>query len=158
MSTIPFQAPSYHTLNPSINLRDAASAIEFYKNAFGAIERYRLPSPDGKIMHAELQFGDSILMCNDEMPDWDAMSAISVGGSATTLQIYVEDVDAVFAKAVSLGAEAIRPPMDMFWGDRSGMVKCPNGYKWSLATHIEDVTPEEIGKRAAAMFAGGECA
>ncbi len=150
MANSNFKSSGFHSLTPSLTLRDAAAGIEFYKRAFGAVEHYRLSGPDGRIMHAEIQIGDSVLLCNDEMPEWDALSPLSIGGNGSSLMIYVEDADAVFAQAVTAGATAVRPPTDQFWGDRSGQVKCPFGYKWSIATHKEDVSKDEIVRRFAA--------
>lgn len=146
----------YHTITPHIVVRDAAKAIEFYKRAFGAEEVMRLPGPDGHgIMHAELKIGDSFIMLGEESPDMggECRSPESLGGSAVTLNLYVKDVDAAFERAVSAGAQVKMPLADMFWGDRYGALVDPFGHKWSLATHIEDVSPEEIRKRAEAFFA-----
>ncbi|RJP72573.1 MAG: VOC family protein [Candidatus Abyssobacteria bacterium SURF_17] len=146
----------YHTVTPHIVVRDAAKAIDFYKRAFGAEEVMRLPGPDGHgIMHAELKIGDSFIMLGEESPEMggECHSPESLGGSAVTLNLYVKDVDAAFERAVSAGAQVKMPLADMFWGDRYGALVDPFGHKWSLATHIEDVSPEEIRKRAEAFFA-----
>lgn len=138
--------PGYHSLTPYLVLSDAAKAIEFYSQAFGAKEISRMNGPSGKIMHAELQIGDSRMMLSDEM--MANRSPQSLGGSPVSIFLYVEDVDSVFSQAVSAGATADMPPADMFWGDRYGKLTDPFGNLWGLATHIEDVAPEEMGKRA----------
>jgi uncharacterized glyoxalase superfamily protein PhnB len=135
-------------------VRGAAQAIEFYKKAFGAEELTRMPSPDGRtVMHAELQIGDSILFLADEFPEMGARSPKALGGSPVTIHLYVADVDAVFNRAIQAGATAQMPPTDMFWGDRYGKLTDPFGHVWSVATHTEDVPPEEMAKRAQAAFA-----
>jgi len=133
--------PGYHSLTPYLSLRQADRAIEFYKKAFGAEERFRMPTPDGRVAHAEMQIGDSIFMLTE---------AIEEPVTSASLYLYVADVDAVFARAVAAGAQPAMQPADMFWGDRFGRVTDPFGVRWSIATHTEDVVPEEIGKRAAA--------
>jgi PhnB protein len=142
----------YHTITPSLTCRDAAKAIDFYKKAFGAQELMRMPSPDGKISHAEIKIGDSVVFINDEFPGRTAAPAPTATPSSS-LFLYVEDVDTVFNQAVSAGAKSTMPLQDMFWGDRFGNVLDPFGHQWGLATHIEDVAPEEIGRRAQAFFA-----
>ena len=134
----------YHTLTPYMTIRDAARAIDFYKQAFGATERGVMKGPDGKIMHAELMIGDSIIMLADEFPEYGALSPESVGGSATGLHIYVNDVDNAFDRAVKAGAQVEMPVMDQFWGDRYGKLKDPFGHKWSIATHTKDLSMEEM--------------
>jgi PhnB protein len=146
----------FRTLTPHLVVSDAAAAIEFYKRAFGGQERMRMPGPGGKVMHAELQIGDSIFMLNDEFPEMGARSPISLGGSPVTLMLYVPNVDQTFAQAVSAGATAVMPVSDQFWGDRYGMVKDPFGHQWAIATHMEDLTPAQIGERHAAAFAAGK--
>jgi uncharacterized glyoxalase superfamily protein PhnB len=144
----------FHTLTPHLIVRGAAQAIEFYKKAFGAEELTRMPSPDGRtVMHAELQIGDSILFLADEFPEMGARSPKALGGSPVTIHLYVADVDAVFNRAIQAGATAQMPPTDMFWGDRYGKLTDPFGHVWSVATHTEDVPPEEMAKRAQAAFA-----
>ena len=143
----------FHTLTPHLVVRDAARAIEFYKQAFGAEEHFRDYSPDGKLMHASLKIGDSMLMLNDEFPSMKVLSPQSVGGSSVTVHIYVEDVDRVFNQAVSAGATVTMPLMDAFWGDRYGHLVDPFGHRWSLATHKEDLSREEVRKRGEAVFA-----
>jgi PhnB protein len=142
----------YHTVTPYLVTANADKAIEFYKEAFGARELFRLPSPDGKVMHAEIKIGDSQVMLSDECPDWDALGPLTRGGTTVSIVLYVEDVDAVVNRAIAAGAKAVMPVTDQFWGDRMGTVIDPFGHKWSIATHIEDVSPEEMKTRAAALF------
>jgi PhnB protein len=134
----------YHTITPALTIRDAARAIEFYKQAFDAQERGVMKSPDGKVMHAELMIGDSIIMLADEFPAYGALSPQSIGGSSTTLHIYLDGVDAAFDRAVKAGAEVEMPVMDQFWGDRYGKLKDPFGHHWSIATHTKDMSADEI--------------
>ncbi len=134
----------YHTLTPSITVRGAERAVEFYKKAFGAVERGVMKGPDGKVMHAELLIGDSILMLADEFPQFGSLSPQTIGGSGTGLHIYVEDVDAAFDRAIAAGGIVEMPLADMFWGDRYGKLIDPFGHKWSIATHVRDMSPEEI--------------
>jgi PhnB protein len=156
MSTQPIPA-GYHTITPHLVARDAGKAIDFYKRAFGAEELGRMPSPDGRIMHAELKIGDSRLMIADEFPEHGCKGPLSLGGSAVTLHVYVENVDTFTQRAVGAGATVTMPVTDMFWGDRYGKLKDPFGHEWSVATHKEDLTPAEMQKRAAAMFSAGGC-
>ncbi|MBW3599715.1 MAG: VOC family protein [Planctomycetes bacterium] len=137
----------YHTATPYIVVHDAAEAIEFYKRAFGAVELMRLADPSGKIGHAEIKIGDSPIMLADEFPEMDARGPRTIGGSPVSLLLYVEDVDAVFAEAIAAGAKEVRPVKDQFYGDRSGVLEDPSGHKWSIATHKEDLSPEEINRR-----------
>jgi len=137
----------YHTVTPYLVVNDAARAIEFYKRAFDATERVRMDGPQGKIGHAELQIGDSMLMLGDEMPGSQIRSPQSLGGSPVGIFLYVKDVDASFQKAVEAGAQVVMPLDDMFWGDRYGKLKDPFGHEWSMATHKEDVAPAEMKKR-----------
>jgi PhnB protein len=141
----------YHSVTPYLIVSGAAQALDFYKRAFGAEERMRMPGPDGKIMHAEIQIGDSIVMLADEFPEMGATSPQSLGGTPMGLCIYLENVDARFQQAVAAGAKIERPLQDQFYGDRSGTVIDPFGHKWTLASHIEDVEPEEMERRMAAM-------
>jgi len=135
----------YSTATPTLTVREAAKAIEFYKRAFDAQEIFRFPSPDGKtIMHAEIKIGNSIIMLNDEFPQMDCRSPQSIGGTGSSIFLYVNDADATFNKAVSAGAKPLMPLMDAFWGDRFGSVQDPYGHVWSIATHKRDMTPEEI--------------
>lgn len=145
----------FHTVTPHLIVRDAQAAIQFYKNAFGAKEHSRAPGPDGKsIMHAELQIGDSIIFVNDEFPEWGVVSPLALNGSAVTIHLYVEDADAVWNRALNAGAKELMPLDNAFWGDRYGKLADPFGHHWSIASHIEDLTPEEMAKRAAAAFGG----
>ena len=144
----------YHSVTPMFVFKDARKAIEFYKSAFGAQEHYAMPGPDGKgVMHAEVQIGDSIIMMGEESPQEPCKSAETVGGSPINFYLYVENVDAAFRRALEAGAEARMPVQDMFWGDRAGTVQDPFGYGWTLATHIKDLTPQEIQQGAQAFFA-----
>jgi uncharacterized glyoxalase superfamily protein PhnB len=142
----------YHTLTPYMTVRDAARAIEFYKQAFGAVEKGVMNGPDGKIMHAELRIGDSIVMLADEFPQYGSMSPLSTGGAGMGLHIYVEDVDSAFDRAVKAGASVEMPVSDMFWGDRYGKLADPFGHKWSIATHKADLSMEEMAEGAKAMM------
>jgi PhnB protein len=144
----------YHTATPYLIITNAAHAIEFYKEAFGATELMRLATPDGKLMHAEIKIGNSPIMLCDECPDWNALSPQTIGGTTVSIVLYVDDVDAVVNRAVATGATVLMPVEDQFWGDRMGTVVDPYGHKWSIATHTEDVSPEEIDKRAKALFGG----
>lgn len=149
----------FHTLTPHLVIRNAAEAIEFYKKAMGAEEVCRMPGPDGKaIMHAELRIGNSMMFVCDEFPKMGAVSPQALGNSPVTLHLYVEDVDKSYQRAIDAGATERMPPQDMFWGDRYGSFADPFGHNWSVASHTEDLTPEEIGKRAAeSMKADGSC-
>ena len=144
----------YHTLTPYLIFKDAAGAIEFYKKAFGAKELVRMAKPDGKIGHAEIKIGDSLVMMADEHPEMGARSPQSIGGSPVSLYLYVKDVDKVFHQAVAAGAKVVQPLVDKFYGDRNGGVADPFGYQWYIATHTEDVSPKEMKKRAAAAGQG----
>ena len=144
----------YHTVTPSLTVRGGARAIDFYKQAFGAQERLRVHGPDGvSIMHAELQIGDSIVMLGDEYPDMGCVAPVSRGGATGSLFLYVPDVDAAFQRAVNAGAKVVMPVTDMFWGDRFGQVEDPSGHRWGLATHKEDVAPDELMRRQKEFFA-----
>jgi uncharacterized glyoxalase superfamily protein PhnB len=144
----------FHTVTPTLTVRDAGKAIDFYKRAFGAEERMRFLAPDGKgIMHAEIKVGDSIIFLSDERPEMGCRGPQSLGGTPVGFFLYVEDVDQAFDRAVSAGAKSEGPVSDMFWGDRCGQLTDPFGHKWTLATHKEDLTMEEIGKRAQGFFA-----
>ena len=134
----------YHTVTPSLTVRDAARAIEFYKRAFGAVEKGVMKGPDGKVMHAELRIGDSLVMLADEFPQFGSLSPLSIGGTGTGLHIYVEDVDSAFDRAIGAGAVVEMPVAEMFWGDRFGKLVDPFGHKWSMATHTRDMSMEEI--------------
>ena len=144
----------FHSVTPMFTFKDARKAIEFYKRAFGAQERYVMPGPGGQgVMHAEVRIGDSIIMLGEEHPQQSCQSAETIGGSPVSFYIYVENVDEAFKVAVGAGAEVRMPVQDMFWGDRMGTVQDPFGYSWSLATHTRDLTPEEIRQGAEAAFA-----
>jgi uncharacterized glyoxalase superfamily protein PhnB len=135
----------YHTLTPYLICRNAASAIEYYKKAFGAVQKGDvMGGPEGKVMHAELRIGDSLIMVADEFPEWGSLSPQSIGGSGMGLHIYVEDVDAAFDKAIGAGGIVEMPVADMFWGDRYGKLVDPFGHKWSVATHVKDMSMEEM--------------
>ena len=140
----------YHTATPYLIVKDAARAIEFYKKAFGATELMRMPGTGGKIGHAEIKIGDSPIMLADEVPGMGFRSPESLGGSPISILLYVEDVDVVFSEALAAGAKVQRPVADQFYGDRSGGVTDPFGHVWYIATHKEDVSPEEMKKRVAA--------
>jgi PhnB protein len=137
----------YHTVTPYLIVREAAKALEFYAKAFGAKELFRLPGPDGKIMHAEMQVGDSPIMLADEMPAMAYRSPQSYGGTPVSIMLYVEDVDAFFNRSIAAGAKVQRPVVDQFYGDRSGTFEDPFGHVWTIATHKEDVSSEEMKKR-----------
>jgi PhnB protein len=141
----------YPRVTPYLIVDGASRAIEFYTSVLGAQERMRMPGPGDTIGHAELAIGDSMVMLADEAPEVDARAPGSVGGSPVTLHVYVEDVDAVFEQAVQAGAKALRPPETQFYGDRGGQFEDPFGHRWSIATHVEDVSEEEMEKRMAAL-------
>ena len=140
----------YHALTPYLIVGDGAAAIDFYSRAFGASERMRLTTPEGKVGHAELMIGDSLIMLADEYPAHGAHAPTAFGGSPVMLHLYVENVDAVVQGAVAAGAQIARPVENQFYGDRSGSITDPFGHVWHIATHVEDVPPEEINRRAAA--------
>jgi PhnB protein len=146
-----------HSLTPHLVVRDGGKAMEFYKQAFGAQEVMRLPCPvSGRLMHGEVRIGDSLLFLADEFPemcDGSTVPPAKVGATTVGIHLYVPDVDAVFNRAVAVGAKPLMPPTDMFWGDRYGRLVDPFGHVWAIATHIEDVTPEECARRAQAAFA-----
>jgi PhnB protein len=137
----------FHRVTPHLVVRDAAKMIEFYKKAFGAVEKRRAPGPGGKIIHAELQIGDSIVFLNDEFPEMGAVSPLTTKGTGVTLHLYVEDADKQYQQALSAGAEVAMPLADQFWGDRYGIVKDPSGHQWSIGSHMEDLTPEQMQER-----------
>jgi PhnB protein len=144
----------YHTIIPYLSIKGAANAIEFYKQAFGATEVMRIAQPDGRVGHAELKFGDSLVMLADEFPEMDFRDPRSLGGTPVLLHMYVADVDAVVKQAVAAGAKVVRPVQDQFYGDRSGSVADPYGHVWHVATHLEDLSMEELRSRAAARHEG----
>jgi PhnB protein len=138
----------YHTITPYLAVDDAAAAIEFCKRAFGATERSRMPGPDGKIAHAEIEIGDSVIMTSDQFPQSSVKPPNELGGATASIFLYVEDVDSVVQDAVDAGGTITMPVEDMFWGDRFGQVTDPFGHIWQIATHVEDVSPEDMEKRA----------
>lgn len=140
----------YHSVTPYLILKNAAKGIEFYKQVFGAKEIMRMPQPDGRIGHAELKIGDSVIMLADEAPERGARSPESIGGSPISILLYVENVDQVAERALAAGGKLVSPVQNQFYGDRMGTVKDPFGHQWYVATHVEDVSPEEMQKRAAA--------
>lgn len=144
----------YHSVTPYLVVAGAASAIDFYKAAFGADEVMRMQSPAGKVMHAEIAIGDSRVMLADEWPDMGALAPGSLGGSPVSLHLYVEDSDAVAARAVAAGAREVRPVQDQFYGDRTGTLVDPFGHTWHIATHREDVPMDELRRRAEAAMKG----
>jgi PhnB protein len=146
---------NYRRVTPYLIVDGAAEAIEFYEKVLGAKQRGdRMPAPGGKIGHAELELGDSVIMLADEAPDFGALSPKTVGGTPVTIHVYVEDVDAVFQAALEAGATSQRDLEDQFYGDRMGQFEDPFGHQWSVATHVEDVSPEEMEKRAASAMGG----
>jgi len=142
----------FRAITPYLAVKNARKAIDFYKRALGARERVLMPTPDGKVAHAELQIADSIFMLGEECPEHGNVSPETLGGSPVGLALYVEDVDAAFNRAVAAGASAKEPVSNKFWGDRAGSVIDPFGHKWMLLTHVEDVPPEEMKKRMAEAF------
>ncbi len=148
--------PGYHSVTPDLWVTGGLEAIEFYQKAFGARERSRMMDPDGRtVMHAELMIGDSTIMLADENPRNEGKSPRSLGGSTVTLHLYVDDVDAVFSRALASGARQVMPLENTFWGDRFGEVADPFGHHWSIATHIQDVAPDEMMERMQAAMAQG---
>jgi PhnB protein len=143
----------HHTLAPYLTVDGAAQAIEFYKQAFGASERTRMQAPDGKISHAELEIGGSVLMLSDPFAQFSTKPPTELGGSSVGVFMYVEDVDAIVQQAVDAGATVATEVADQFWGDRFGSVIDPYGHAWLIATHVEDVPPEEMAERARAAMA-----
>jgi PhnB protein len=141
----------YPQVTPYLCVDGAAAAIDFYGRVLGATERMRMGGPDGKVGHAELQIGSGLVMLADEFPGMGQRSPRSLGGSPVTVSVYVEDVDAVFAKALDAGAKEVRAVETQFYGDRAGQFEDPWGHLWSIATHVEDVSPEEMARRAEAM-------
>ncbi|WP_245152365.1 VOC family protein [Allopusillimonas soli] len=147
--------PDMATVTPHLVCAGAADAIAFYKKAFGAVEKSRLELMPGKIAHAYLRIGDSAIFLMDEVPEWNARGPKMLKGSPVSLHLYVQDVDAATEQAIAAGATVVMPVEDMFWGDRYGVVEDPFGHRWSLATHVQDLTPEEIGRNAQEMMARG---
>lgn len=144
----------YHTITPYLSVDDAGKAIEFYKRAFGAEEQVRMPAPDDKVGHAELQIGDSKIMLSDPFPQATTKTPKETGTTTVGIFLYVEDVDEVFKQALDAGATTLSEPADQFWGDRFASVADPFGHHWQIATHVEDVAPDEMEKRAAEAMAG----
>ena len=141
----------YEGATPYLIIKDAARALEFYKKAFGATEIMRIPSPGGKVGHAEIKIGAAIIMLADEFPDMNCKSPQSIGGTPVSIMVYVQDVDAFVEQAVSAGAKVLRPVENKFYGDRAGSLEDPFGHQWHFATHVEDVPPDEMAKRAEAF-------
>lgn len=144
----------YPQVIPYLCVDGANEAIDFYGTVFGATERMRMPMPDGRVGHAELQIGDSVVMLADENPEMGIQGPKSVGGTPVTMSVYVDDVDAVFGRAIAGGASELRAVQNQFYGDRSGQFEDPFGHRWSVASHVEDVSPEEMGRRAAEVARG----
>ncbi len=153
MSPVKAIPDGYHTLTPALIVTDAAAAIAFYTKAFGAQEIARFIGPNGRIMHVELKIGNSMLMLGEEMPEKWSVAPTSLKGSPSSLYLYVDQVDRVFAQAITAGATSEMPVADMFWGDRSGSLRDPFGHRWMIGTRIENLTPEEIQRRGAQFFA-----
>ncbi|HEX3371231.1 MAG TPA: VOC family protein [Candidatus Acidoferrales bacterium] len=151
MSAVKSIPEKYHNITPYLYVKGAVAAIEFYTNAFGAKQIFLMPGPSGRIMHAELQFGESIVMLADEDPARGIMSPHTVGGYSVGLHLYIENVDEVMRRALENGAKQLHPVKDQVYGDRSGSLLDPFGHMWTVATHIEDVSPEELQRRLAAM-------
>jgi PhnB protein len=154
-TTTPKPIPdAYRRVTPCLVVQGAAKALEFYAEVFGATERLRFPGPDGTIAHAEIQIGDSVVIIEDEVPEQGSKAPPPGGlaGSPSSLFLYVEDVDVVVARAVELGATLKRPPQDQFYGDRDGHILDPFGHGWTIATHVEDVAPEEMARRMAELY------
>lgn len=145
----------YHSVTPYLSVKGAASAIEFYRKAFGAKELFRMPAPDGTIGHAEILIGDSHVMLADEN-EMTAKSPATLGGTPVALMLYVEDVDATVKRALDAGAKLLRPVENQFYGDRSGGILDPFGHSWWVATHVEDVPPDELERRAAKVYQSGK--
>jgi PhnB protein len=144
----------YQRVTPYLHVDGAEAAIDFYTRVLGAKERMRMPAPQGKIGHAELELGDAVIMLADEFPEMNVQGPKTVGGTAVTLHVYVEDVDRTFEDALNAGATSVRDVEDQFYGDRNGQFQDPFGHRWSIASHVEDVPPEEMEKRMAEMSAG----
>jgi PhnB protein len=145
---------NYPRVTPYLIVGGAAAAIDFYCSVLGATERGRMPSPGGKVGHAELEIGNGLVMLADEHPEMGARGPKSIGGTPVTVHVYVEDVDAVFERAIEAGATSVQAVEDQFYGDRSGQFEDPFGHRWSIATHVEDVPPDEMERRVQAMLAG----
>ncbi|WP_406237895.1 VOC family protein [Nocardia sp. NBC_01009] len=152
MSDVKPVPDGYPVVSPGLAIDGAAAAIDFYKQIFGASERMRMPGPDGKIAHCELMFGSSVVMLGDPAPDMGFLDPKTVGGTPVNLHVYVADADAAYTAALAAGAKQLTPMADQFYGDRSGSFEDPWGHRWTVATHIEDVPPEEMDRRMAEMF------
>jgi PhnB protein len=155
MATVKAIPEGYHSVTPYLIINGAADAIDFYKKAFGATELFRMPAPEGKIGHAEIKIGNSPIMLADEAPEMGYRSATTLSGSPVSLMIYVEDVDRLFKQAIAAGGTEVKGVQDQFYGDRSGTLTDPFGHVWHIATHVEDVSPEEMNKRMKAAGMGG---
>jgi len=142
------------SVTPHLVCAGAAAAIDFYKKAFGAVEQGRMAGPDGRLMHAMVRIGDSAVMLVDEMPEWGALGPKALKGSPVTIHLYVDDADAFVKRAVQAGAKVTMPVAEQFWGDRYGRIEDPFGHRWSIATHVRDVTPEEMKQAMQKMAAG----
>lgn len=153
MASVQAVPKGYHTVTPHLVVPKASDAIEFYKKAFGAREVSRFSGPDGRVMHAELEIGDSRVMLGDEMPEMGVRAPTSVGGTPVALFIYQDDIESLWRQALSAGARQVDPLVSQFWGDKAGSVEDPFGHRWWLAQHIEDVSDEEMRRRAKAAFA-----
>ncbi|WP_018413279.1 VOC family protein [Methyloversatilis thermotolerans] len=147
----PPRPDALHTVTPHIVCSEASAAIDFYRRAFGAIELMRLPGAEGRILHAQVRIGDSVVMLVDAQPEWCVCDPNTLGGSPVVLHLQVEDVDAWYARAVTAGAAPLMAPEDMFWGDRYARVRDPNGHEWAIATRVREVPPEELLARAATL-------
>jgi len=154
MATVKPIPDGYPRVTPYLHVDGASKAIEFYRTVFGAKERMRMAAPDGRIGHAELEIGNSMIMVADEHPDMNIRGPKSIGGTPVTVLVYVEDVDRAFERALKAGAKELRPVENQFYGDRSGQFEDPFGHQWNVATHVEDVPPDEMAKRAAKMMGG----
>lgn len=152
MAQVKAQPEGYHTVTPYMSVRDCVAAIDFYRRAFGAEKKMQLTMPDGTIAHAEIRIGDSTVMLSEENKEWGNKSPATLGGSPMFLMIYVSDVDAAFKKAIAAGASEVHPVKDQFYGDRSGTLKDPYGYQWTLSTHVEEVSESEAQRRMEAEF------
>lgn len=151
-SDVQAKPEGYHTLTPYLYVRDGSAALEFYRDAFGAKELFRMDGPPGKIGHAEMRIGDSPFMLADEVEAWGNRSPLSLGGNGSSLMIYVDNVDEAFQRAVDAGAKVKRPVENQFYGDRAGVIEDPFGHVWTIATHVEDVPPEELERRMKEMM------
>jgi PhnB protein len=154
MANVNWTPEGYPQVSPYLCVDGASEAIDFYGSVFGATERMRMPAPGGKVGHAELEIGDSLIMLADEFPEMGVRNPKAIGGTPVTITVYVEDVDSVFERAVSAGATSVHAVENKFYGDRSGQFEDPFGHLWSVATHVEDVPPDEMAKRAATAMAG----